>query len=261
MKKSKIMALALTAAVALSGVGYAYWSDSVKINNTVATGEFNVQFVQDKDFTPYIVSNEGKTTHYVGGSIVQNDTPTATVNTDRAHLATVKVDNLYPGTYAHYWLKVQNTGTIPAVFDGADILFNDANGNDYNIDQNLREKIVVGIGYYLFNADGTQKKDANGKPIQKGLYVTGLDNVDKAIDGLLKDVRLEKDEFLKFDVPEDVINELKVKYPVTFANYDGNSVFLILPEEINNDDNVEAKSVQFDIQLNWKQHNNPTSRP
>jgi predicted ribosomally synthesized peptide with SipW-like signal peptide len=43
--KKKFLALTMASAVMLMGAGYAYWNDTLAIDNTVSTGEFNVKIV------------------------------------------------------------------------------------------------------------------------------------------------------------------------------------------------------------------------
>lgn len=44
MKKTKVLALVLAAAVMMMGAGYAYWTQDLKIENTITTGELEVVF-------------------------------------------------------------------------------------------------------------------------------------------------------------------------------------------------------------------------
>ena len=45
MRKPKFLALALVVAIMLMGAGYAQWTDVLTIENTVTTGDMNVEFV------------------------------------------------------------------------------------------------------------------------------------------------------------------------------------------------------------------------
>ena len=100
MKKSKFLALVLTVAVMLMGAGYAYWTDSVKINNTVKTGNLEVKLEQ--------------------GDIEVSEYACGCVDLDPcdAHTAKVRLCNLYPGAKAHVSIPFKNVGTIPVKFDG-----------------------------------------------------------------------------------------------------------------------------------------------
>ncbi len=98
MKRTRIIALVLCAAVMLMGAGYAYWQDAITISNTVATGELNVKF------TAATLLNVG-TDNYA-----QPSTP---VVADKS--VTYTLSNLYPGAAAKYTATVLNNGTIPAV--------------------------------------------------------------------------------------------------------------------------------------------------
>ena len=45
MKKSRLLIAVLVCAVMMMGVGYAWWNEVLTVNGTVATGTFDVDFV------------------------------------------------------------------------------------------------------------------------------------------------------------------------------------------------------------------------
>lgn len=95
MKKSKFLALVLAVAVMLMGAGYAYWTDSIKINNTVKTGNLEVKLQDGKVDLPEYVEGDAV--------VVPNDT----------HTAKVTLDKLYPGATVHVSIPFENVGDIP----------------------------------------------------------------------------------------------------------------------------------------------------
>ena len=107
MKKTKIIALVLCASIMLMGAGYAYWSDTLTINNTVATGELNVRFT---DAT--LTTGETGTQYLQFGDGVN----TNAIVTDKN--LNLKVGNLYPGASYKLNANFENNGTIPAVAYG-----------------------------------------------------------------------------------------------------------------------------------------------
>lgn len=94
MKKSKFLALVLTVAVMLMGAGYAYWTDSITINNTVNTGKLEVKLEPGTLVKP----------DYVEGDL--------TLNADSTHTATVTLSKLYPGATVHVLIPFTNNGDI-----------------------------------------------------------------------------------------------------------------------------------------------------
>lgn len=103
MKRTKIIALVLCASIMLMGAGYAYWSDTLVINNTVSTGELNVEFQNT--------------------SVVGDPTNVATIGwtkgaadtADEINNVAITTSNMYPGAVVGLNTTIANTGTIPAV--------------------------------------------------------------------------------------------------------------------------------------------------
>jgi predicted ribosomally synthesized peptide with SipW-like signal peptide len=101
MKRTRVIALVLCAAIMLMGAGYAYWSDTLTINNTVSTGELNVEFL-----------NTG---------VIADPTNVASITwatadvEDEVNNISFTASNLYPGASVGYTTTIANTGTIPAV--------------------------------------------------------------------------------------------------------------------------------------------------
>lgn len=116
-KRSKILVLILVLAFALTGVGYAAWTDQLNINGTVETGNLDVDFVSavvDLPCLPPITLCPAiAADKYVTKEIEYVDEDTCKVT----------IGNLYPG--ARVWFDViqQNKGSIPVKFDSAEITF------------------------------------------------------------------------------------------------------------------------------------------
>ncbi len=107
MKKPKFLALTLAVAVMLMGAGYAIWTDSVKINNTVNTGNLEVKLENGTLTLP----DNGE---YVKGTAVVDLDVDST-----SHIAKVTLENLYPGAKVRVSIPFKNVGSIPVKFDGA----------------------------------------------------------------------------------------------------------------------------------------------
>lgn len=105
MKKHKILIVALAMAVMLVGSGYAYWTQTLTINNTVNTGNMDVGFVcqGDDDW------DDG----YISGNHSDLVTLDLTRTADKQRLD-FTVGNFYPGAGASLDFVVKNTGTVAA---------------------------------------------------------------------------------------------------------------------------------------------------
>ena len=193
MKKSKFIALALTLAIALSGVGFAYWSDALTINNNVTTGEFDVSFIRGaNDFNPRIVDENVDS--YVTESVSQTNDKTTSFT----------IGNMYPGTVIRYEMNAKNLGTIPAVFDNAVIKINPWHTSPHFLDV---LQMTFAVRHY----------DANGGLIGT-LTETGWFSVytlEATINTLLKDLRLEPGEIVSFDFT-------KISLPASVGNTNPN---------------------------------------
>ncbi len=104
MKKHKILVVALAMAVMLLGTGYAYWTQTLTINNTVNTGKLDVSFVCPTDVDSW---DDGIPTG--------NHSDLVTVDAVRTgQNIQFTVGNFYPGAGASLDFAIKNTGTVPA---------------------------------------------------------------------------------------------------------------------------------------------------
>jgi predicted ribosomally synthesized peptide with SipW-like signal peptide len=105
MRKHKILIVALAIAVMLTGAGYAYWSQTITIDNTVNTGNMDVGFLcpDDEDWDDgYITGNHSDLVELVVERAADRQSIDFTVN------------NFYPGAGASLDFVVKNTGTVAA---------------------------------------------------------------------------------------------------------------------------------------------------
>jgi predicted ribosomally synthesized peptide with SipW-like signal peptide len=109
MKKSRLLALTLVVAIALMGAGYAYWTQTLTIENTVTTGELDVVFDAPDYEVDIWMDNEAS-------SFVKSDD----------YLLTGNFIEAYPGADITIEFDLVNTGTLGAFVrdfgfaDGAD---------------------------------------------------------------------------------------------------------------------------------------------
>lgn len=129
MKKSKMLAFALSAAIMVMGAGYAAWTETVTINNTVETGNLDVD-TQTPTVTVY------SKTGVVDASIAAKSTSLSNpANGDSS--ATVTLGNLYPGAIVNVTVPVKNVGSIPVKLD------NEATVEAVQADTNFEVKDIV----------------------------------------------------------------------------------------------------------------------
>ncbi|UWG98624.1 hypothetical protein LPY66_07485 [Dehalobacter sp. DCM] len=147
MKKHKILVAALAVAVMLMGAGYAYWTQTITIANTVSTGYLDVQFISDSDGD----WDDGYIAHIPGDLVTVN----SDISTDKQTLS-FTVGNFYPGAGAYLKFVVRNTGTVPAkianvtgtITENTDL----ANALNYKFDQVVRKPLYGPITYQAIDA-------------------------------------------------------------------------------------------------------------
>lgn len=100
--KKRLLVLCLIAAFALTGVAYAWWSDTLVINGSVATGNIDPIFeavtVQDQGNDPGTNMNVGSTAATIAASKKTLD---------------ITVLNAYPGYNSNVVYIIKNQGTVP----------------------------------------------------------------------------------------------------------------------------------------------------
>jgi len=103
MKKHRFLVAVLAVAVMLMGAGYAYWTQSLTITNSVSTGYLDVQFV------------DGSEMDWDDGILPFSDLVSASKEiAPGGQSMTFTVENLYPGAGAALHFGIKNTGTVNA---------------------------------------------------------------------------------------------------------------------------------------------------
>jgi predicted ribosomally synthesized peptide with SipW-like signal peptide len=236
MKKGRVIASSLAVALMLSGAGYAAWTDQLTINNTVSTGEFKVEFVDDQHY-PKIFGRTNEA--YITKSIEQINSKTTTIT----------VGNFYPGGYVRYEAKIKNNGTIPVVFDNAQVAITETQAGFTNA---LQTQVFV----KKYHADGTAY--VQGEPgywAGKSLGYKPAANLEANLNNIMAGLRLEPNEFVTFDVPDEYLAEYLAQNP------DANGeqcVEIKLPDTVGtveNPNQFEKANATLNITINWKQHN------
>ena len=176
MKKVKILALVLTAALMLTGVGYALWSESIVLKSTASTGFMDVNFVGAErntynqgiiDGRAYAEVNE--LTQMGGEYYLTHDPDDANTDggqdwndayfiTDEAN-DTIKfsVRNLYPQAVHEFIFKVRNDGTVPVKLKSYSITSDDeADENEIALFRQLKNNIKIAPEDIHLAADGEE---------------------------------------------------------------------------------------------------------
>ncbi len=114
MNKTKFLVLAIVVAVMLMGAGYAWWNETVTIENKVTTGILDVDVVSasavaaDTDEGVIVTFGTEKAASYTGeGSQDNNDTDSLVVN----------FDNLYPDADGVASIEIKNVSDMKVKLD------------------------------------------------------------------------------------------------------------------------------------------------
>lgn len=98
MKKTRLLSLALVVAVLLMGAGYALWSEALRIDGEICTGELD--FALDGEYL-------GSHCYADGSFVVAED----------GHTAVLSLSNMSPGEESKFEICIENTGTIGIVVE------------------------------------------------------------------------------------------------------------------------------------------------
>ncbi|MCA0971756.1 SipW-dependent-type signal peptide-containing protein [Halobacillus litoralis] len=225
MKAKNMIASAVIAGMMVSGAGYAYWTDALTVDNTVATGNLDVQFTKAFGL-PHQINKDNAGENYMTGSITQT-----------ADTLTVTMEDMYPGAMSLYAAKAENFGSIPAVLDHVNVTFSEqagALGND-----------VKAAGGFIQMSSKHRIKD--------GGYFTGtLDSLEDDLNAMLENVQMEPGDYILFDIPEEHKDEVAAAIPA-YNPSEENCIIFYLDDQSGNE--TENLRTQFDIDFNWKQHN------
>ncbi|NLX64482.1 MAG: hypothetical protein GX022_06905 [Clostridiaceae bacterium] len=136
MKKTRFLVLVLVVSIMLIGAGYAYWNETLTINNTVSTGKLDVKFAGD----PIVVlSDEGR---YQNDLNAVSDVVKAKLRDDNDGIIDIEIVNFFPGAKATITFTVQNSGTIPVILESVNPIYDDKNeflssGLEFYTDENI----------------------------------------------------------------------------------------------------------------------------
>lgn len=119
MKKTKFLALVLVASIMLMGAGYAYWTDTLTIENTVATGNLDVTFTDlnvltydNYDIDPKELTDD---TYMKADIHIVNEE-----NGDENDMLKIAAPQLFPDCAVKVSSTIKNNSTIPINFYAID---------------------------------------------------------------------------------------------------------------------------------------------
>ena len=210
MKNKKFMAMILVLSMMLMGAGYAAWTQSFDVEATVDTGELKV------------VYHEGGS---IFGQMWVEEFPyqTSTYEFDE-NTFEMDLNDVYPGLDICVVQQMVNVGTIPAVFDGATVVFSD------DTDQALKDDMVITYNdFRVVDENGSIKEFLNG-PQQ-----VAISQLESELNTRLANVRLEPGDTL---VLGDALQH----------HFD-----FVLPSDT--DDSTENSHLGLTITMNFKQFN------
>ena len=115
--------------LAVMAASYAYWTETLSVSGSVATGELDAQFAAAFTDDDGVVNNtakddgdDGKDPKECGPNPARYDydvaSSLAVIDSADPHTATITVSDSYPDYYTTAWFEIQNTGTIPAKISG-----------------------------------------------------------------------------------------------------------------------------------------------
>jgi len=202
------MAMILVLSMMLMGAGYAAWTNTMDVTADVDTGELKLEYLD-------VYTNATDPWYKYQNS--QYDV--------KANTFKFTYNNIYPGIELCVNQRIQNKGTIPAIFDKAIVKFHD------DISQELKDDLVVSINWY-------QIRNADGSYHSRSSYSSNfaLKDLQEKLTDELKGVRLEPGQTLELG-GEQLNKHFDIYLPSTTGN------------------ETESKSVGFTITMMFKQFN------
>lgn len=155
-KKIGFICLALVLALAVVGIGYAHWWDTVYVDTTVKSGHFDIIFTQARSNDPLIDTTldpreAGEwwlldTLPCWGGYRWNKDVGSLEVTGAGTTALTVTLDKGYPGYYPSIGFTIDNPGTIPAKIESIkidDVDYTCPVNMDFDGDGNVDVEIAI----------------------------------------------------------------------------------------------------------------------
>lgn len=252
MKKARVITAALVAAMITMGAGYAAWSDTVKVNSNVNTGNMNIEFIKTGIPAPMPYSFGLET----GDSKYMQNTITSTEKE-----VTVSLNDLYPGAGLLYGTSFQNKGSIPVIIDSVEVIIDDT-----PFANNIKDDLIVVGGFIKAGSelDGGVFPNNLLDIILHGSDNYKLDDLQNNLNKMLKGQKLMPGDTISLDLPDEKSKE-EVAQLLLREGIEGfdpsihNCIIMGLPKSAENDlmspDPNNPNSFTFKIKFNFKQFN------
>lgn len=251
MKKTRVIAAALMAAVISAGAGYAAWTDTLNINTTASTGTMNVEFTKG-----LLAPGKANLGTYVTSTLNQS-----------AKVVDVTLSNMYPGSGLLYSLQFENLGSIPVTIDNVKIEWD--NSNDPAFESLMKDKMVAVGGFVQTRPGRLLPVDGNILPTLNaiGQNKYHLKDLEKNLNDMLVNKTMQVGDKILFDIPQDYKDE--IAGVLTNEGIEGfnpdeqNCLVMGLPLSADNNsmskdlttDLKVQKTLKFKIIINFKQFN------
>lgn len=154
MKKTRMLIATLVCTVMLMGVGYAWWTDTITLGGTVATGHMDVIFSQ--------ASLSGFDSIVGASASLSDDQKTITCN----------FDNLYPGAQGVLNTGIINNSSIPVKLSNVNVAFT---GDVEQLKDHLLVSLspnsgFVSIDQFVNNTKGNINRLGIGENVNSQIY-------------------------------------------------------------------------------------------
>lgn len=245
MRKYKFIALAMLLAVMLMGAGYAYWTETLTISNTVTTGDMDVVFAPahiagdyDGKINLRDILDDLWEAIDDGDYYNFNQAPYMTVSLEPLNdykQLSFEITDMYPGTGGLLAFLIVNDGTVPVTLEN--ITYDNLNDS-----KGLRDELNYIIhplrAYELISNNGILNALFNELFVvnHETIHCDTFDEFITKLNGLLSGVTLKPGECIKMG---DVLFEQ--------GGYN-----IEMPAGITSDA-LEEATFSFDLQLNYKQ--------
>lgn len=199
MKRTKVLALVLAVSIMLMGAGYAAWTDTFYVQNTVSTSNLDMQ-IDNAYF--YDGDNLGEP---------QRAWTEATIDYRDANALVVTASDLYPGADVRLDIYSSNHSNVPVKFDSATVEFLEG---DWALFNELSAR-----GAIQYDTDGPEVKflpysESFGYNTNPAL--NKLTNLSANLQGALDGMVLHENGTLYFDDTEEGC--IRFGLPITAGN-------------------------------------------
>lgn len=260
MKKTRFLVIVLALSILILGAGYAAWTDTLNITSTVKTGHFNVDFVKPKilgfEYNPAVGTSN--VNYNINDGLIPGRIEIGEIGYTNAelleysdNLMRVRFSNLYPGSLALVSAKMRNKSSIPAKFGKATVTFGDG------VTEEMKDTMMTAGGFVIFNyIDERIPLVRLWDPIEDIDSFAGvkLRDLEDKINEMLAGVKLDVNESIIFDIPEEDIADIEAAVEA----YDGsqqNCFLFYLPSTVSSDTTMN-QTVEFSINIEWVPFNN-----